>query len=153
MAKVFISLYNFCKIPDDYTAMPPFFEAFIEGMKDAGNDVLVFQTKEIRNRGFETQIPEDVKNSLLNFDPDVCIIFNNNFFDITSLVDCPILIYDVDSPLEYQIKDNIKENIDRYKFIYNQTKGYDEIMSILEPLNHSAAIFLFSQEYRQKKLK
>lgn len=55
MAKVFISLYNFCKIPDDYTAMPPFFEAFIEGMKDAGNDVLVFQTKEIRNRGFETQ--------------------------------------------------------------------------------------------------
>lgn len=130
MAKVFISLYNFCKIPDDYTAMPPFFEAFIEGMKDAGNDVLVFQTKNTTGRGFDIEIPSDQKEMLQNFDPDICILFNNNFWDISELVDCPIVIYDVDSPLEFQLKDKIVEKTYRYKFVYNQSMMLDTMKEL-----------------------
>lgn len=132
MARIFVALYNFCKIADDYTAMPPFFESFIHGLRDAGNDVLCFQTKEIRNRGFDKEIPEDIKERLISFDPELCIFFNNNFWDVLDYVDCPIIIYDVDSPLEYQNKDRITENTEKYRFIYNQTKGMDKIKEYFE---------------------
>ena len=34
--------------------------------------------------------------------------------DISQIVDCPIIIYDVDSPLEYAGLESIKNNVSRY---------------------------------------
>lgn len=121
MARVFVALYNFCRIPEDYTAMPPFFESFLTGLKETGNDVCCFQTKKVTNRGFQQEIPAEMREMLLDFNPELCILFNNNFWDISKLVECPIVIYDVDSPLEWQLIDNLRENTERYLFVYNQT--------------------------------
>lgn len=121
MARVFVALYNFCRSPENYTAMPPFFQSFLEGLKAAGNEVRCFQTKKVTNRGFEQEIPADMREMLLDFNPELCILFNNSFWDISDLVDCPIVIYDVDSPLEWQLVEHLRENVDRYLFVYNQS--------------------------------
>lgn len=127
MANIFVGLYNFCKAAD-YTIMPPFFESFIEGLRMAGNIVLCFQTKQVTNRGFENDIPNEYREIITDFSPDLCILFNNNFWNISNIVDCPIVIYDVDSPLEYQNQDELRDNTDRYKFIVNQTAS-EELLS------------------------
>ena len=43
MANVFIAMYNFGRDPNDFYKMPPFLESFLNGFKDAGNNVLCFQ--------------------------------------------------------------------------------------------------------------
>ena len=50
MAKIFVALNNMCRLPDDFCAMPPFYESFVNGLKDAGNEVLCFQTKIVIQR-------------------------------------------------------------------------------------------------------
>lgn len=129
MAKIFVALNNFCRIKEDYCAMPPFYESFLQGLKNAGNTVKCFQTKTVAggNR-FANDIPDYHKEFLKEFNPDLCILFNNNFWDISDLVDCPILVYDVDSPLEWQSKESLIENVGRYHFVYNQIKGKEEIL-------------------------
>ena len=130
MAKIFVALYNFCRKTDNYCDMPPFFECFLEGLKKAGNDVKCYQIKEYANRGFESNIPNEYRVMLLDFNPDLCILFNNSFWDISNLVECPIVIYDVDSPIEWQMKNSIKENVDRYYFVYNQSAILDTIIEL-----------------------
>lgn len=131
MARIFVSLYNFCKKQDDLKAMPPFFEGFLKGLEKAGNEVVCFQTRKTTERGFEKKIPPKVKKNLLEFNPDLCIFFNNCFWDVTDFLDCPIVIYDVDSPTEFDNKEKIQKNISRYLFIYNQTKGHLPICELL----------------------
>ncbi|MCR4726591.1 MAG: CDP-glycerol glycerophosphotransferase family protein [Clostridia bacterium] len=122
MARILISIRNGWRRPDDFNAMPPFYETFLKGLQNAGNEVFCFQHKEY-SRNFSTPIPEDMKRMIRSFDPELCILFNNTFWDISDLVDCPILIYDVDSPIEYTHKDNLEANPSRYKFIINQKQG------------------------------
>ena len=129
MAKIFVALNNFSRDGNNYTAMPPFYESFLCGLKDAGNEVKCFQTKSIAGKArFSCALPEVYRELLYNFSPDLCILFNNNFWDISDVVDCPIVIYDVDSPLEWQLKDNLINNISRYLFVYNQITGYEELV-------------------------
>ena len=126
MARILVSLRNGWRRPDDFNAMPPFYETFLKGLKEAGNDVFCFQHKEY-NRDFSMPIPDEMSKIIKQFDPELCILFNNTFWDISELVDCPILIYDVDSPIEYTHRDNLEANPDRYKFIINQKQGADLI--------------------------
>lgn len=130
MARIFVALYNFCKVQDDGTSMPPFFESFLDGLKRAGNQVLCFQTKKVTNRGFNKPIPQELLSRVKGFDPELCILFNNNFWDISDVVECPIVIYDVDSPIEYQMKDNLKKKVGRYHFVVNQTASFDLLHKI-----------------------
>lgn len=122
MANVFIAMYNFGRDPQNFYHMPPFLEAFVNGFKEAGNTVLCYQHKTY-GREFNTPIPEIYKEKLKNFNPDICILFCNNFWDISKIVDCPIIIYDIDSILEFKGIKNLKNNIDRYLFIVNQSAG------------------------------
>lgn len=152
MARVFIALYNFCK-ESDYKHMPPFFEAFIHGMEKAGNNVVCFQTKQTTDRGYYKPIPRKVKNKLIKFNPDLCIFFNNTFWDVTGFLDCPILVYDVDSPNEFDNLDKIRNNLSRYKFIYNQTKGFLPIQEATGAKEEQGCYIPFFTEIRADESK
>ena len=67
MARIFVALYNFANKKDDFNTMPPFFESFLKGLKDAGNQVLCFHHKTY-GRQFNSEIPSDIKNKVKNFD-------------------------------------------------------------------------------------
>lgn len=130
MARIFVALHNIAHKTDDFDAMPPFYESFLAGLQKAGNQVLCYHHK-THLRQFHEEIPLQIKERLFSFDPQLCILFCNNFWDISHFVDCPIAIYDVDSPLLYANKDELRENIGRYHFIINQSKGFTLIMEEL----------------------
>lgn len=128
MAKIFVAMQNVAG-KTGLNVMPPFYEAFVNGLKEHGNDVLCFHFNTIR-RQFVSVIPDCIKNQMIEFDPDVCIIFNNNFWDITEFISCPIVIYDVDSPLYFLHGDSIKENIERYFFVTSQAESVQIIKEL-----------------------
>lgn len=126
MARVFIAMYNFGRDKRNFYQMPPFLEAFVYGFKKNGNEVLCYQHKTY-DRAFENPIPEEYKTQLEKFKPDLCILFCNNFWDISEMVDCPIIIYDIDSILEYKGVENLRNNIGRYLFVVNQRAAFETL--------------------------
>ncbi len=126
MARIFVSLYNFCRRIESFEAMVPFYESFLDGLKKAGNDVLCFQHKTF-DRQFQEAMPNSIRQKIIDFNPEICILFNNSFWDISHLVECPIVIYDTDSPALFANKDLIKQNIARFKFVVNQTHTFQTI--------------------------
>ena len=60
MAKVFVSMFNAVRNPDNYCAMPPFYESFLQGLKDQGNEILCFFHKNFA-RDFSEEMPEFLK--------------------------------------------------------------------------------------------
>lgn len=127
MAKIFIAFYNGLKNADSLHAMPIFYEAFCDGLKQHGNDVLVimhsYWNKDLR------KIPSSLLQRIQNFNPDLIILFNNAFYDLSKNFDCPIVIYDVDSPLFYANKEILKQNPDRYIFFENQESACETLKS------------------------
>lgn len=135
MSRIFITMYNpmynLARKKNDRHILPPFYETFLEGLKDAGNTVLCFH-HETSGRNFNTEIPEELLKELLKFNPDICIFFNNNFYDITKYLDIPIVIYDVDSPNIYANKEALEKHPNRFKYIVNQYEGIELIESKLK---------------------
>lgn len=130
VAKVFISFYNAVLDVNDKHAMPCFFESFIKGLEEKGNSTLVYSHNDpIKMEGF---IPKELLTSIKCFDPDVIILFNNCFYDISDQFDCPIVIYEVDSVLYYSNKDKIAKNPNRYYYFVPQT---DSIQILNDTLN------------------
>lgn len=101
--------------------MPPFFESFLKGLEDAGNQVLCFHHK-IYRREFVGKIPAAYKSIIKEFNPELCILFNFSFWDISDVVDCPIIIYDTDSPIYFCHLDVLKQKTDRFLFVAGQSK-------------------------------
>lgn len=152
MARIFISFYNFARDPQDFNIMPPFYEAFVSGLRDAGNEILCFFHKTV-NRAFEECFPEEYKYKLLGFNPELCILFNNSFWNIANLVDCPIIIYDVDSVNLFCHKSFISDNLGRYKFITIQKSGISQISEIFGvPQNKIYYIPPFSEIKHDKSI-
>lgn len=118
MAKVFISLFSNIDDPNNVHPVPYFYETIISKLQELGNSVYVYISKDFAKD--YTKINQDIKKSIADFNPDLCILFNNTFYDISNIVDCPIVVYEVDSPIFYSNKNNLKNNIDRYKFIVVQ---------------------------------
>lgn len=130
MAKILVSLYNnFIKQTDKIDVLPPFYEGFLKGLKELGNEVLCFVYKDW-GKDFSTDIPNEIEKKIRSFNPDLCIFFNNNFWDVSKIFDCPILVYDVDSPNMYANLNKIQKNPNRYKFITIQSTMTDVIKSI-----------------------
>lgn len=130
MAKVFVAMYNFARHSADYTVMPPFYETFINGLKDAGNEVLCYFHKDFY-KDFSGEMPDYIANRVKAFDADLYIFFNNNFWDITELTDKPILIYDVDSPLFYKNLDKVKSKPDRFRYMTIQKNSVDMLKELV----------------------
>ena len=116
MANILVSMYNFARDPQNYNVMPPFYEAFVEGLRKAGNNVFCFFHKKY-DMDFSGKIPFSLQEAMKRFSPDLAIFFDNNFWDITGIFDIPVVVYDVDSPLYIKNKEQILAHPDRYCFI------------------------------------
>ena len=125
MAKIFLAFYNGIKESDKEYAMPPFFESFIKGLKENGNEIFAIMHPDWQ-ANFDT-IPTNLLNEIKNFNPDVIFLFNNSFYNLTPYFDCPIIVYEVDSPLYYKNIENIKSNPARYKFFVSASTSADII--------------------------
>lgn len=132
MANIFIAMYNMAMTQHrkDRNIMPPYYEALLKGLKKAGNNVLCFHYEDcwfdFKNKSIDKSLLKKIKE----FNPDLCIFFNNGFWDITNIFDCPILIWDVDSPSLYPNKNGIEQNPDRYKFVTLQASAKKIIKAI-----------------------
>lgn len=121
MARIVIAFYNGIEDSEISSAMPLFYEAFIKGLDEAGNDIAVFSHK-VFGRDFK-EIDEETKRAIVEFKPEICFIFNNSFYDLSEVVECPIVIFEVDSPRYFANRENIKNNPDRYLYFIIQTNS------------------------------
>ncbi len=108
------------KIPD---SMPPYYEGMLSGLRKNGNNVLCFVHDIHGTLWDDKEIPESILEKIENFGPDVFILFNYDFYDISEKFDVPIVIYDVDSPNRYENKSAILKCPSRYKFAVIQKAG------------------------------
>lgn len=121
MANIFISFYNGVTDPNNPKAIPCFYETFCNCLEKSGNKLLVYTAK---NFNVDlNKVPKRLLKEIKEFEPDLIILFNNAFYDISKHFDCPIVIYEVDSPLLYYNKEAIKRNVSRYKFFVPQSES------------------------------
>lgn len=127
MANIVVAIYNPLI---RQKGMYPYFETFLNGLKNAGNNVLCFE-KIAAETVLNEEVPEEYLAKIKNFKPDLFIFFNNQFWDISKYFEQPIIIYDVDSPNVYCNIDKLKKN-KRYKYLTIQKAGIDIIQNALE---------------------
>lgn len=120
MPKIFVAMHNFARTSDPYV-MPPFYEAFLNGLKEAGNEVFCFF--ENFSRSFEEEIPHNILKKIKSFDPDLFIFFNNAFWDITAHFDRPIVAFDIDSVNFFKNREKIRKHSSRYLFLTFQKEA------------------------------
>lgn len=125
MAKIFASFFNAISDPKNKDAMPCFYDAFLNSLKDNGNDVLYYSNLFFNKNINKT--PKDFLEKIKIFNPDLIILFNNACFDISNEFDCPILIWEVDSYFYFSNIDKIKLNPNKYKYIVPQNISIEKI--------------------------
>lgn len=129
MAKVFLSFYNGIQDKNNPYAVACFYEAFINGLIKAGNDVLVHLHNYFL--GDDRQLTLELKKQIDDFNPDLAILFNNSLGggNIYKVCQCPVLIYEVDSPIYYQNKEELKRDKDDIFFISCQEESIEILKS------------------------
>lgn len=124
----------------------PFYDAFLQGLVENGNNVLCYCRPIVQTRyDFSTPVPASVLQELKEFKPDLFIFINNQFWDVSQHFDCEILIYDVDSPLIYGNLPLIKRKAERFKFVSQGVSGLNAIIQeIKPPKNNTQIVYPFS---------
>ena len=158
MAKIVLAFHNHIALrqPTDVTVpVPAFYEGFIKGLQDAGNELLVYNhaTSEFWSDNCDNyEPPEDVKLEISIFNPNLVILFNNSFYDISKIVNCPIVIYEVDSPLYYSNKKSLKKSGNKFLYCTAQSSNVD-LISELYRVNKKNIIHIpyFSMVQAEKK--
>lgn len=107
MAKVFLSFFNALHDARFPEKMPCFYEAFIKGLQKSGNDVLYYMMTNFSPNDFG-RVPASLREKIKKFSPDIIILFNNCFYDISNDFSCPIIVYSVDSPIYFSNKNSLK---------------------------------------------
>ena len=102
--------------------LPCFYETFIHQLASAGNELLVFYSWGLPY-GERPATTKRIKDALKHFDPELVIAFNNFGPNYAEFVDCPIFIYEVDSPLYYDNLSHIKRHPDRYWYYVVQEES------------------------------
>ena len=80
MARILVAFYNCMNDPNNPNAKPIFYEAFINGLDQAGNEVAVM-SHNLFGMNF-SDIDENTAHAIKEWNPDICFIFNNNFGSI-----------------------------------------------------------------------
>lgn len=125
MAKIFIGFFNGIREAKDPYAMPIFYEAFIKGLKENGNKVFAVMHP-TWNAQFG-EVPEKLLAEIKTFNPDLIFLFNNSFYDLSKHFDCPIVIYEVDSPLYYNNQEILKAKPERFQYFVSASTS-EEIL-------------------------
>ena len=112
MSKIFMAFFAGNDYGNTHSVLPPFYESFISELS-ARNHKLYVVPHDIFSDHNWSEVTLDIEKEILEFNPDLCIIFNNAFYDISRVVSCPILIYSADSVLYYANKNSIKNNPSR----------------------------------------
>lgn len=117
-----------------------FYESLISGFQNAGNNV-VYIAHNSWGADMDSPIADSVLRPLKEYDPDVIILFNNNFYDISKYFDCPIVIFEADSPLYFSNKNNIRKKPEKYKVLTTQKESINLINNeLLIPKNNICLI-------------
>ncbi len=127
MANVVVAIYNPLIRQN---GMYPYFENFLENLKACGNNVLCFQKLFLELKTKQT-IPIEYYNKIIEFKPDLFILFDNQFWDISNNFEQPIIIFDIDSPNCFCNIDNLKINKYRYKYLTIQKSAIQLIKDVL----------------------
>ena len=93
MARILVAFYNCMKDDENPNAMPVFYESFVQGLDRAGNEIALF-SHDLFGVDFG-EMDAETKRAICDFAPDICFVFNNCFYDLANVVDCPIVIYEV----------------------------------------------------------
>ena len=121
---ILISLCSPIQSKIDKYAIPLFYENIINEFSSLGHNIHVYVTKEW-NKDYINCFPEKIYSFINEISPDLCILFNNTFYDISDYISCPIIIYDVDTPSFFCNKEVLKSNVGRYLFIESQTSSVE----------------------------
>ncbi len=73
--------------------------------------------------GTKPKLESKEKDRIQKYNPDLIILFNNVGCEIVYNFECPILIYEVDTPLYYANTNLIKKNPNKYKFCIVQEES------------------------------
>lgn len=120
MAKILLAFFAGTDYGKKDSAIGPFYESFITALQARGHKLMVMAHPNFGAAEwgrYDASLAREIKN----FNPDLCIIFNNSFWDISDLVNCPILIYASDSVLYFANQSRIKNNPARYLFIVDKS--------------------------------
>lgn len=133
MANIVFIFHDFwgCKRGNEYI-YPAFHHGLIEELRNNGNNVYCY-VKPITAKAydFSGQINKELLDELKGLNPDLFIIINNRFWDISDYFDCPIICYSVDSPSLLSNLELLKKKKDRFKFVVQQSIEVDLIKSII----------------------
>ncbi len=115
-------------------------DQFTNALKDAGNDVLVMTSDGIIRNGwssndhFENIDEKKLDDFIESFNPDLVIASNNVLYNrVPKILDCPIIIFAADKPIGYADNKKIKDNVDRYHFIYETVDWENQIKDLFAP--------------------
>ena len=137
MANIVVGLYNQL-LP--MNGLSPYFYALLDGLKEAGNNVLCFQRRFAKTED-KTKIPPDILNQIRLFQPDLFIFVCNQFWDVTPYFDQPIIVLDVDSINVFQNLEDLKTKKDRYAYASITQTGVKNILDIIKPSKDKVKYF------------
>lgn len=118
MSKLLVTFYNGICDEKNPEAIPAFYEMLLEGLRKYGNSVYV-----VFHRLFGVDfgdIPEEEGKKIKEFDPDICLVFNNSFYDLSKIIECPIVIIETDCMYISNLL-AIRRNPGRYYYIATQS--------------------------------
>lgn len=126
MAKILIAFFNAIDDPANEHGMPCFYESFIHELNQLGCSLLVYHHSSWSDIA-KKALPHDIKTEIADFQPDLAIVFNNNFYELSEDFDFPVVVYEVDSILYYQNKDVLRNKPNRFKYIVPQRESIEII--------------------------
>lgn len=95
MARVLLGLYNALYQDGVAEKFPSWYDGLIRGLREKGNDLYIWQISEFGKE--HTEFSDEDKSRIKDFNPELCISFNNVLPDISFLYGCPEIIIIVDS--------------------------------------------------------
>ncbi len=155
MARIIVSMITGLQNGD----LPAFYEGFLDALKRGGNDILVIVTNEINQNPWKTNNSKSgldkhkLDKFLKDFNPHLVIAFNNSTYrNIPSIVDCPVLVWAVDSLVYFPDMERLKSEMGRYSFICLTEQFAEYVGEHLAVPRSKLSIVPFATDFLSKSL-
>ena len=74
--RIFCSFWNGSRDPRDFLKLPHYYEGLLNGLRDAGNQVLYY-CPPFWCAEYSSDAPQSLLDAIRAFDPELIILFNN----------------------------------------------------------------------------